>query len=34
MSTNAHITTHKDTKIEKNRTMLLAVKTEEFKEYH
>ena len=34
MSTTAHITTQRDTKMEKNRTKLLAVKTEEFKEYH
>ena len=34
MSTNAHIKTQKDTKIEKNRTMLLAVKTKKFKEDH
>jgi hypothetical protein len=34
MSTNAHITTQSDTKMEKYRTIVLAVKTEEFKEYH
>ena len=34
MSTNAHMTTHTETIIEKYNTMSLAVKTNQFKKYH
>jgi hypothetical protein len=34
IKTIAHTTTHADTKKEKERTIVLAVKTKKFKEYH
>ena len=34
IKTKAHMTTHTETKTENDKTIVLAVKTKKFKEYH